>query len=90
MRTPGPMVLETDTFFRYTPLMPWGRDLFTASISAFRFSASASTVNEARPKAARPGGGFGGGGGNFGGGGGFGERRGGGGNGGGRRREPRW
>src|SRR5262245_49350763 len=48
-RTPTPIVLDTDIFFRKFPFTPEGLDLFTASTRAFRFWASASIVNEARP-----------------------------------------
>src|SRR5512147_2914892 len=46
---PTPMVLETDTFLRYTPLADEGLDLLMAPRRASKFSARASTGNEARP-----------------------------------------
>ena len=61
-------------------------DKAMAALNGAELSGRTLTVNEARPREARPSGGFGGGGNRFAGGG----RPGGGGGGQGRRREPRW
>jgi hypothetical protein len=48
-RTPTPMVDETATFFKYTPLLDAGLALVKASISAARLPCSLSVSNERRP-----------------------------------------
>src|SRR5688572_16853502 len=48
-RTPAPIVLESEIFFRYCPFEPDGLALLSASSSAVRLSLRASSVNEARP-----------------------------------------
>src|SRR6185369_12472781 len=51
-RTPRPMVDETATFLRYTPLLVAGLALFKASISATKLPCSLSDSNERRPSVA--------------------------------------
>ncbi len=43
------MVLETEIFLKYWPLLVAGLALFKASMSAAMFRCSCSTENEARP-----------------------------------------
>jgi len=42
--TPGPMVDDSDTFFRYVPFEPFGLALMTASTNALIFSTRACSV----------------------------------------------
>ena len=49
IRMPAPMVLETEIFFKNTPLAAAGLALLSASTSAAKLPCNCSTVNEARP-----------------------------------------
>src|SRR4051812_3345098 len=51
-RTPRPIVEDTATLRRYTPLLDAGLALFRASISAVRLPCSLSASNERRPRVA--------------------------------------
>ena len=52
MATPGPIVLETVTLFKYVPLAADGLDRTICSMKASRFSSSCSSENDAFPMGA--------------------------------------